>query len=62
MRAEIDMSLIGYDCGSFFPKFTWYFAAMSAGLATRFRTHTHARVIDDNVPENDLCHVVRCAD
>ena len=30
-----------------------------AGLATRFRTHTHARAIDDNVRENDLCHAER---
>lgn len=37
--------------------FTWYFA-VCAGLATRFRTHTHARAIDDNVRENDLCHAV----
>lgn len=39
-----------------FLKFTWYYT--SAGLATRFRTRTHARVIGDNVCENDLCHVV----
>lgn len=59
IRAEIDTSLIGYDRGYYFPQIYLVFRGYtSAGLATRFRTRTHARVIGDNVRENDLCHAV----
>lgn len=60
IRAEIDVSFIGYDRAYYFPQIYLVFRGYtSAGLATRFRTRTHARVIGDNVREKRS--MSRCA-